>query len=145
MCAQPVAEEQREPLVRRAGNPYVQVDVAIGAASPRPIPLGPALCVVVSSGWHVVAVVGEALEALSGQWRVEGAGRRLQLRHAHLDVDHVLGRHARNRGAADVLEPKRQRAEALPQARDYRAGALDPARIVGDDEGTARRHDTGHG
>jgi hypothetical protein len=38
----------------------------------------------------------------------------LEIRHAHLEVDHVLGRHARHCRAADVLDPEGAWAEIVP-------------------------------
>jgi hypothetical protein len=83
------------------------------------------------SGGHVVPLVGRAEEAAIRQRAREGADGPVEVRDAHLQVEHRLGGHAGDRGAADVLDTQRQRRERAPQLLRQGDAARSPGGVIG--------------
>lgn len=111
----------------------MQVDVTVGVPPARPIALRPAGRVVVDSHGDVIALIGESLEASGSQRRVELTHGGVKIRDADLEIDHILGRHAGDRSAADVLDPEGACAKPRAQPRDQRGGSRAPRVVVAHD------------
>jgi len=103
--AEPVAEQQGQPLVRRAVQADVEVHVATGVLAGCPQALDPLPAVVRPAGRDVIPFIGRPMEAEGAERPVEVADGVFEAGHGGLKIEDILGRHTGDRSTADVLDP----------------------------------------
>jgi hypothetical protein len=104
----------------------VQVHLAAWMSAACPQALDPPLLVILLTGRDVIPFIGRPPEAEGAKRLVKLAGSGFEAGHGDLKIEDILGRHARDGGAADVVDPLGPWPYLVPQGRDEGRGAAWP-------------------
>ena len=124
---QPVPEQQRPSPIGPVSHPHVQVDtlpgIGVGVQSLHPV-------------GRVVAGRMRGVPLESDRPRKPGCGQgrrqlvgRVQAGHGELQIDDVLGRHPRDRGRTDVIDPGAAGRAGDPGGQPARVGRPPRSRV----------------